>query len=107
MPETSKPKIYVDSCAFVDLAKFEAKLIGGPESRKAERERDVWHVKRLLEASKSGAVRILTSVVTIVECIHIGGNGQPIPPQRPKGFFLSCLPPAVPVFHSFNRLGRS
>jgi hypothetical protein len=100
-------KLYVDSCAFIDLAKFEARLFGGSDPRRAERERDVWHLKRLLEASRSGLVRILTSVVTIAECTHLRESSQPVPSPETQRFFLSCLRLAVPVFHSFSLVEQS
>jgi hypothetical protein len=86
MPEASKPKLYVDSCAFIDLAKYEARLYSGSDPRRAERERDVWHLKRLLEASRSGFVRILTSAITIAECTHLREVNQPVPiPETQAG----------------------
>jgi PIN domain len=37
-----------------------------------DRERDVWHLKKLLEANRDREVEIFTSALTIAECIHIG-----------------------------------
>jgi hypothetical protein len=60
-------KVYIDSCCFIDMVK--TKL-----GRKlaTEREKDVWHLKSLLEANRDGEVRVFTSTFTIAECSHDG-----------------------------------
>jgi predicted nucleic acid-binding protein len=37
-----------------------------------EREHDVWHLKKLLEAARDKEVEAYTSVLTISECTHVG-----------------------------------
>jgi hypothetical protein len=92
MPEANIPKIYVDSCAFIDHAKFEARLtLGGSEQQQAERSRDVWRLARLLEASRLNAVRILTSSVAIAECAHVREPSHPVPSAETQRFFSELL----------------
>jgi hypothetical protein len=37
-----------------------------------EREHDVWHLKRLLEAHRDKEIELYTSTLTIAECCHVG-----------------------------------
>lgn len=60
-------RVYVDSCCFIDMVKIK---IGKVLS--TERERDVWFLKRLLEANRDKEVEIYTSTLTIAECCHVG-----------------------------------
>ena len=39
----------------------------------AEREREIWFLKKLLEAAKDGHISVLTSTITIAECQHANG----------------------------------
>ncbi len=59
-----KPRIYLDSCCFIDIAK---QAIGNLDSARA---RDVWHTRQILEANKEGDLLAYTSVLSIVECTH-------------------------------------
>lgn len=76
-----KPKIYVDSCCFIEAAK---QSIGALES---DREKDVWYLWKLLEAHKEGEVRLMTSILTIAECTHADGNMD----ERIRGLFSRLL----------------
>jgi predicted nucleic acid-binding protein len=79
-----KPKIYIDTTCFVDLAK------GHIGARTEDgREKDIWHTKKLLEASRNGDVEIYTSTLTIAECQHVG-DGSKIPDEV-KRLFRSIL----------------
>jgi predicted nucleic acid-binding protein len=60
-------KIYMDSCCFIDMVKTK---IG--KTLSADRELDVWHLKRLLEANRDKEIEIYTSTITIAECSHAG-----------------------------------
>lgn len=60
-------RVYIDSCCFIDMVKIE---VGRPIS--TEKESDVWHLKRLLEAHRDGELLIFTSTLTIAECTHAG-----------------------------------
>jgi hypothetical protein len=59
-----KPRIYVESCCFIDVAKQAIKTLP------PERGLDVWHTWKILEAHKDGEVLAYTSVLTIAECTH-------------------------------------
>jgi len=63
-------KVYVDSCCFIDMVKTQ---IG--KTLVEDREHDVWHLKRLLEAHRDKEIEIFTSTLTIAECSH-GGDGD-------------------------------
>lgn len=60
-------RVYFDSCCFIDMVKSE---VGRPLA--TERERDVWFLKKLLEAHCDKQVRVFTSTLTIAECTHAG-----------------------------------
>lgn len=65
MPDVRK--VYIDSCCFIDMVKTKVgKVLAN------DRERDVWFLKRLLEANRDGEVRCYTSTLTIAECSHDG-----------------------------------
>jgi hypothetical protein len=73
---TDAIKSYIDACCFIDMVKTKVGkfLI-------AEREHDVWHLKRLLEAHRDKEVEVYTSTLTIAECSH-GGDGDISPAVR-------------------------
>jgi predicted nucleic acid-binding protein len=61
---------YIDSCCYIDMVKTEVgKALLEP------RERNVWFLKRLLEAHRDREVDPFTSTLTIAECSH-GGDGD-------------------------------
>jgi hypothetical protein len=63
MPD--KPVVYIDSCGFIDAVKHTVGTL--PTGR----DDDVWHIKRLLEASRAGDLLVVTSYLTIAECVAI------------------------------------
>ncbi|MDA2915977.1 PIN domain-containing protein [Nitrospinae bacterium AH_259_B05_G02_I21] len=65
----SKPKIYIDSACFIDMAKQKVgKQIG------IDREREVLFLKMMLEAAKAGDMEAYTSTLTVAECTHADGE---------------------------------
>jgi hypothetical protein len=64
----SSVRLYFDSCCFIDMAKQAIERL--PDSARAK---DVWYMKKLLEASRDRAVTVFTSAVTIAECTHADG----------------------------------
>lgn len=78
-----KPRLYFDSCTFIEIAKgrFGETL---PAARKAE----VETAQRLLAASRDGYIEIFTSTITIAEAVHTGTNP---PPQDVKDYFSRLL----------------
>lgn len=79
------PRIYVESCPFIDLAKYEAKL-----TLESNRERNVWMLLKLLEAARNLDLELYTSMITVSECTHIEA-GKPQPDQKVREFFDQLL----------------
>jgi predicted nucleic acid-binding protein len=61
----NKPIVYLDSCCFIDAVK---EAVG---SLPADRVDDVWHIKKLLEAHRAGIISIVTSTLSIAECVAV------------------------------------
>ena len=62
----SEPKIYLDACCFIDLAKQSKAIALTPEKTDG-----AWFSARLLEASRDSKIKIYTSGFTQVECIGV------------------------------------
>jgi len=62
-------KIYMDACCFIDMVKTKVGKVVAQD-----READVWHLKRLLEANRDKEVEIYSSTLSIAECTHAGEN---------------------------------
>jgi hypothetical protein len=62
-------KIYMDACCFIDMVKIK---VGKVVTQ--QRELDVWHLKRLLEANRDKEIEIYSSTISIAECSHAGDN---------------------------------
>jgi predicted nucleic acid-binding protein len=77
-----KPKIYFDSCCFIELAKVK---IGKQIS--TDRENDVWNLQKLLEAAENEGVLIYTSTLSLAECTHAEGDVS----QEVKDYFTKLL----------------
>lgn len=58
----------MDSCCFIDMAKVTI----GNNAPDHNRQDDVWYLKRLCDASLNGDIEIITSTLTIAECLHAG-----------------------------------
>jgi len=79
----SKPRLYMDSSCFIDLAK--SKLPNKPLS--PERRNDVWFTSRLLDAALDGDVEIFVSTLTVSECTHANGDTS----EKTQKLFRSLL----------------
>ena len=66
----SAPRLYIESCCFIDAAKHTIGL------GNKDRSDDVWFLHQLLEAHKDKAIEVFTSVLTIAECTHADGNSD-------------------------------
>lgn len=64
----SEPSVYFDSCCFIDMV---STAIGEGDKDRAE---SVWYYKKLIQASKDGAINVYTSYLTITECLHVKNN---------------------------------
>lgn len=60
-------RVYIDSCGFIDMVKVD---VG--KSIDLDRQKDVWHLKKLLEAARDKHVEVYTSAFTLAECVHVG-----------------------------------
>lgn len=64
-----KPAIYLDTCCFIDMVKG---AIG--QVLPTDRSDDVWFLKQLTQACRDGEIDVYTSVISIAECTHAGGD---------------------------------
>src|SRR5262245_39711768 len=80
----SKPCIYIDSCCFIDLVKHEVGKL--PDTATA----DFWHTKQLLQAHKDGEIQVVTSVLSVVECVSVE-SGQAAVPDDVQARFRRLL----------------
>jgi hypothetical protein len=87
---SSKPRIYVDSCVFIEAVKYRRGIsLSGDQQEQEIREKDCWFFKRLCDASRDGAVQLVTSMLTVAECTHVGEAGPP--PQETRDLFIEFL----------------
>ena len=85
------PRIYIDACPFIDMAKYEAKhSLAHKPGEQALREKDVWYCKKILESARAQEVEVYTSMISIAECTTVQ-PGQPSPPQDSQTFFDALL----------------
>jgi hypothetical protein len=77
-----KPRIYSDSCCFIDMAKQEVGV-----TFNADRTNDVWHLKQLLQATRDGEISTFTSTLAIAECTSVDGSVT----QKVKDIFTRLL----------------
>lgn len=74
----------MDACCFIDAVKRVVGRLPG------ERDDDVWHIKTLLEASRAGEVEVITSFLSIAECLAIE-SGQASVPHDVQDHFRRLL----------------
>jgi predicted nucleic acid-binding protein len=77
-----KPRIYLDSCCFIDMAKQE---VGAALT--TDRQNDVWHLKQLLQAARDGEISAFTSTLAIAECVAVDADVS----QKVKDIFTRLL----------------
>lgn len=80
----NKPVIYFDACCFIDAVKQEVGALP------TERDADVWHLKKLLQAHYEGDVRVMTSTLSLAECVAIE-SGQDHVPENVQDVFRRLL----------------
>lgn len=95
MTKSSAPKLYIDSCCFIDLVKIE---IGEPTEH--GRDAQVQRLKLILEASKNKDIALLTSTITVVECLHANNRFEDVVKNRfsrllTSGQYVSLITPDV------------
>ena len=74
-------RTYMDSCCFIEAVKYDV------STTDPDRENDIWYIKQLLKASKSGDIEVITSVLTIAESRRADGE----PTDEVKRLFSSIL----------------
>lgn len=80
----NKPLVYVDLCGFIDAVKQEVGILP------ADRNDDVWHIKKLMEANRAGDISVVTSYLTLAECVAVE-PGQAIVPADIQEHFRRLL----------------
>lgn len=85
-----RPTLYIDSCCFIDLVKslLDRPLVSLP-SKERNRADDCWFLRRLCDASRDGVIRLVTSTLSVAECLHVGDSGPP--DQRTRDLFHDFL----------------
>jgi predicted nucleic acid-binding protein len=82
---TTKPKIYLDSCCFIDVVKRDT---GG--TLPTDKTADAWYVKAILRAHAAKDLEVYTSLITVGECLSLE-KGQPAVPQDVQDRFRSLI----------------
>ena len=78
----SKPVVYMDSCCFIDAVKQAVGVLP------TERDNDVWHIKKLLEAHRDQEITVFTSVLSIAECVATKEGQNEVPEDQQTEFRL-------------------
>jgi len=77
-------KVYLDSGVLIELVKQKV----GSTSRQADRADHVWYIDTLLESARKGEIDVLTSSLSIVECVSVK---DPNKESAGRGFFTGLL----------------
>jgi predicted nucleic acid-binding protein len=73
-----KPRIYVDSCCFIEAVKHRRGIPLSGDAKEARlREEDCGFFRRLCDASRDGAIQLVTSMLSVAECLHVSEPGGP------------------------------
>ncbi len=75
-----KPVIYLDACCFIDAVKNAVGLLP------AGREDDVWYLNALMRAHKAGEVQLITSTLSIAECVAVEPGQVDVPQEVQENF---------------------
>lgn len=81
---TAKPRIYLDSCCFIDVVKEHVGVLP------TERTNDVWFIKKILEAHRGGHLIAHTSLIAVGECLAVG-ESQDVVAEEAKARFRALL----------------
>lgn len=73
--KNSRPIVYMDACCFIDVVKQEVGILP------TDRTDDAWHVKKLLEAHLAGDVMVMTSMLSLAECVALEHRQTDVPPE--------------------------
>jgi predicted nucleic acid-binding protein len=64
----AKEKIYIDTCCFIEVIKHKFGIEHQSNIAVEDIENEMWHLGKVLEASKNGDIDVITSTLTIAEC---------------------------------------
>jgi predicted nucleic acid-binding protein len=75
---STKPRIYSDSCCFIEAVKHRRGIPLSGDANEAEiREDDCCVFRKLCDASRDGVIQIVTSMLSVAECLHVEEPGGP------------------------------
>jgi hypothetical protein len=87
----TKPRIYADSVCFIEAVRNRRGLpFSTNDAAEVEiREKDCWFFRKLCDASRDGAIQLVTSMLSVAECTHAGELGGPS--QETRDLFVELL----------------
>jgi predicted nucleic acid-binding protein len=75
---STKTRIYSDSCCFIEAVKHRRGIpLAGDADEAGIREADCWFFRRLCDASRDGVIQLVTSMLSVAECLHVEESGGP------------------------------
>lgn len=87
---STKPRLYVDSCCFIEAVKHRKGIpLSGDAAEVKIRENDCWFFRKLCDASRNGAIQLVTSMLSVAECLHVEEGGRPS--QETRDLFVEFL----------------
>ena len=87
---TSKPRIYADACCFIEAVRHRRGLALSADGEEAQiRDKDCWFFRRLCDASRDGAIHLVTSMLSVAECVNAGEPDGPS--QETRDLFVEFL----------------
>lgn len=87
---SDSPKLYLDSCCFIDLVKFRRGMnLSLDDDTRKSRENDCWYLRKICDAARDGALTVVTSMLTVAECTHVGEAAPPS--EETQNMFIDFL----------------
>src|SRR3989304_552460 len=89
----NKPRVYIDSCSYIDVAKGRTKAAW--KTGEEDRAQQLWFIETLLVAALTGDVEIYGSTLIQVECRFT--ESREAMPKAPNELFKNLLSAGNPV----------
>jgi predicted nucleic acid-binding protein len=87
---STKARIYSDSCCFIEAVKHRRGLpLSGDAEEVKKREEDCWYFRKLCDASRDGVIQLVTSMLSVAECLHVSEPDGPS--KETRDLFLEFL----------------
>lgn len=87
---SSKPLIYADACCFIEAVRHKQGLpLSANRAEAKMRAEDCWFFRKLCDASRDGAIQLVTSMLAVAECVHAGEPDSPS--QATRDLFVDFL----------------